>query len=381
MIEVQEPKLTLNLDGPREVRFGKRELYKLRVSNLGNGDAENVIIKLFPLGANQGGAASHNFGTVPAGQSRSIEVELTARQTGTLAVKMEVTCDGASRVELAEKVVVRRAALDLEIAGPKRQYVEAPVAYRVRVSNSGTAPAADVVVTAAIPTAMKFQSASADGQLEPGGRRVRWKLDMLRPGADKALELKCVLTQPGPARLQIDCAGEDLVASAAAVTEVDAMADLVMDVVDPAGPVAVGQEATYEIHIHNRGSKTAEELELVAFFSQGIEPLRVEGPAHKITLGQVTFPRIPAVAPGGEVRLTIRAKAQVAGNHVFRAELQCRPTGTHLASEETTYFYGDSDAPQVLARSSGPTTQRTADRRADLPASVPADGQGRKALR
>jgi uncharacterized repeat protein (TIGR01451 family) len=380
MIEVQEPKLTLNLEGPREVLFGKKEMYKLRVANTGNGDAENVVIKLYPVGAGQGAAASHNFGTVPAGQERSIEIELTARQTGTLAVKMEVTCDGAARVELAEKVVVRRAALELEIGGPKRQYVDAPVAYRLRVSNSGNAAAADVLVTAVLPSSMKFQSASDDGQVEADGRQIRWKLDVLRPGAEKTLDLKCVLVQAGPARLQVDCASEDLAATAVAVTDVDAMADLVMDVTDPAGPVAVGQEATYEIRVHNRGSKAAEELELVAFFSQGIEPVNVEGADHKISLGQVSFPRIAAVAPGADVRLKIRAKAQVAGNHVFRAELQCRPLGTRLAAEETTYYYGGSAAPEVLARSGDTAAPRTADRRADTPATVPAGSQ-EKALR
>lgn len=381
MIEVQEPKLTLKLEGPRDVLFGKKELYRLRVANVGNGDAENVVIKLFPVGSAQSGAASHNFGTVPAGQDRSIEVELTARQAGTLTIKVEVTCDGASRVELAEKVVVRRAALDLEIAGPKRQYVDAPVAYRLRVTNSGSASAADVVITASIPSTMKYQSASDNGQVESGGRRVRWKVDVLRPGAEKTVDLKCTLAQPGPARLQVDCASDDLVANAVAVTDVDAMADLVMDVIDPVGPVAVGQEATYEIRLHNRGSKVAEDLELMAFFSQGIEPIAVEGAASKITLGQVTFPKLPAVAPGAEVRITIRAKAQVAGNHVFRTELQCRPLGTRLASEETTYFYGDDAAPQVLARSSDSAAHRVADRRTDAPGTAPASSPDGKTVR
>jgi uncharacterized repeat protein (TIGR01451 family) len=379
MIEVQEPKLTLNLEGPREVLFGKKEMYKLRVTNVGNGDAENVVIKLYPVGTGLGSAASHNFGIVPAGQERSIEIELTARQTGTLAVKLEVACDGGRRVELAEKVVVRRAALDLEIAGPKRQYVDAPVAYRLRVNNSGSAAAPDVLLTAVLPSGMKFQSASNDGQLDTDGRRIRWKLDALRPGDEKSVDLKCTLVQSGPARLQLDCASEDLTTTAMAVTEVDAMADLAMDVTDPVGPMAVGQEATYEIRIHNRGSKVAEDLELAAFFSQGIEPTNVEGATHKITLGQVAFPRLAPVAPGADVRLKIRAKAQVAGNHVFRAELQCRPLGTRLAAEETTFFYGAIDTAQVLARSAD-AAARTADRRMDSSATAPA-GAPEKTLR
>ena len=48
MIEVQEPKLLLQLEGPREVLYGKKELYRLKLANTGNGNAENVVVTLDP---------------------------------------------------------------------------------------------------------------------------------------------------------------------------------------------------------------------------------------------------------------------------------------------------------------------------------------------
>ena len=44
LIEVQEPKLLLQLEGPREVLYGKKKLYHLKLTNTGNGDAENVVL-------------------------------------------------------------------------------------------------------------------------------------------------------------------------------------------------------------------------------------------------------------------------------------------------------------------------------------------------
>ena len=76
VIEVQEPKLAIRLEGPRKVLYGHTETYKLRVSNTGTGDAENVVAKLWPLGLGDSASASHNFGTVGAGQDKWIEVEL-----------------------------------------------------------------------------------------------------------------------------------------------------------------------------------------------------------------------------------------------------------------------------------------------------------------
>ena len=82
MIEVQEPKLTIHLDGPREVLFGQREIYKLKLGNSGNGVAENVMLTLLPLNAGDTHPVTHRMGTINAGEDRSIEIELTAGRPG-----------------------------------------------------------------------------------------------------------------------------------------------------------------------------------------------------------------------------------------------------------------------------------------------------------
>jgi len=44
--------------------------------------------------------------------------------------------------------------------------------------------------------------------------------------------------------------------------------------------------------------------------------------------------------------LKVRARAEQPGNHVFRAEVHCKPLGTRLVSEETTHFYTDKSGGQ-----------------------------------
>ena len=39
----------LHLDGPAEVIYGKKEMFKLKLSNTGSGAAENVAITLVPV--------------------------------------------------------------------------------------------------------------------------------------------------------------------------------------------------------------------------------------------------------------------------------------------------------------------------------------------
>ncbi len=76
MIEVQEPKLEMQLEGPHEVFYGKKETYRLKLLNSGNGDAEGVAVKFLPVGAGENVPAVYSLGLLPAGEDREIEVEL-----------------------------------------------------------------------------------------------------------------------------------------------------------------------------------------------------------------------------------------------------------------------------------------------------------------
>lgn len=376
VIEVEEPKLSIQLDGPRDVLFGKKELYKLKIANTGNGEAENVVVKLLPVGSPDAVSATHNFGTLLPGTDKTIEVELVARQAGSLTMKAEVSCDNGAHAELAESIQVRRAALQISVEGPKLQYVDALGSYRIRVSNPGTAPARQLVVTATLPEGAKFVASNDAAQLVDGRSLVRWRLDELSAGSEKVLELRCTLTQAGSNRVEIAAAGvDDVAAAASAVTRVETMADLVMEVIDPAGPVPLNEDAVYELRILNRGTRGAEEIDVVAFFSQGIEPATAQGAPARLAPGQVTFDTISSLHPGKEIRLKIYARAQTPGAHIFRAEVHCRPLGTRLVREETTHFYasdGGATAPvatSLPARSfSGPSDSvRTAERRSLTP--------------
>jgi hypothetical protein len=339
MIEVQEPKLAMHLEGPREVLYGRKELFALKLANAGTGDAESVVITLLPVGTGDNQPATHRLGTLPAGQEKTIEVELTARQTGDLLIQVEARGDNGVQAALAEKVLVRRAGLQLDVAGPQVQFVNAVAAYRVRVSNPGNAPARNLRLALTLPTGAKYLSGVDGARQEPGGK-VQWLVDSVGPASEQVFVVKCQLSMAGPARLDAVCQADDeLSATAAAATRVDAVADLALDVKDPSGPVAVGEDVVYEIRIRNRGTKAAEGVEVLSFFSTGVEPVAVEGTGHKIQPGQVIFNPIAAIGPGAETTLRVKARADQAGTHVFRAEVHCKPLGTRLVSEETTQFY------------------------------------------
>jgi hypothetical protein len=382
-IEVQEPKLVMNLEGPREVLFNKREVYKLKLANAGNGPAENVLLTLLPSGTGETQPVSHKIGTLAAGELRSVEMELTARQPGNLTIQIEAKGDGSARAELSERVLVHRAALAVQFEGPARQYVGTAATYKLQLHNPGDAPAKNLRVVVDLPTGVKYLTGSEGAKAIAGGGKVQWTFEQLPPGGQQAVALRCMLALSGAARLEaVSTADDELTATAEATTHVEALADLRLEIRDPDGPIPVGEEASYELRVRNRGTKTAENVEVVVYFSSGVEPTSADGHPHRVSPGQVVFNPIPSLAPGAEVVLKVQARGETAGNHIFRAEVHCKPLGTRLVREETTHFYQDQPITEQALRPGdsargAPTDRdapRTADRRSPpwpLPAGLP----------
>ena len=114
------------------------------------------------------------------------------------------------------------------------------------------------------------------------------------------------------------------------VTQVDALADLRLDVVEPKGPIAVGADVMYEIHVLNRGTKSANDVKVVGYFSGKIDPIAAVGGEHRLVPGIVIFKPIQSISAGGEAVFKVTARAKAPGHHMFKAEVVCEAAGTKL---------------------------------------------------
>ncbi len=349
LVEVQEPKLTMSIAGPDEVTFGQSKVYKLMISNPGTGDAENVVVLLAPLGGSAAPPSKHPIGTIRAGDSKTVELELTARQSGTLSIHASATAEPGLKVEAAQEVLVRRAAVAVSIDGAKSKYAGTMAGYTIAIANPGNATADNVHITATLPQGSKFVSASSGGQWKADQSAVVWSLPPLHAGAQAAMEFKCTLTNPGPNRIQVaSTSTADVSDTANIITNVEALADLKLEVSDPAGPIGVGDEVVYELKVRNRGTKSAEGIGVVAYFSDGIEPVGATGGAHDIANGVVAFRPLPMLAAGADATFKIRARADRSGKQVFRAEIECGALGTKLVTAEEVQVYGADDVPGLM---------------------------------
>ena len=245
--------------------------------------------------------------------------------------------------------------------------------YTIKVSNPGNAPAENVRVSAALPPEAKFASATQGGQWKADKAKVIWTLSDVAAGRrDGRSNFAARSPPPGANKLQVmSTAAGDLNDMADIVTNVEALADLKLDVSEPAGPIAVGDDMVYELHVRNRGTKSAESVGVVAYFSEGIEPISADGGTHDISNGVVAFRPLATLAVGGEVVYHIHARAEKNGKQMFRTEVECGKLGTKLVSAEEAMIYPNDGGLDSQRATSMPIA-----RRPELPAPpAPAPGQ------
>jgi hypothetical protein len=341
VIEVQQPKLALGIQGPADVIYGHADKYELRVTNPGTGDAENVVIAL--LGDGKLAPARYRIGTLKAGETKAVGIEHLASASHGTALEAEATASGALQARARIDVRVHRPQLDVSIVAPRAHYAGADVHCEVRVRNSGDAPARAVQVALRLPTSAKLLKASRDVAPGADSSQVAWPVGELAPGAEQVLLLTCRLNAPGTAAIEASgTAADNLVSAANAAINVMAVADVVLDVKGQPGPIAVGTATTYVIKITNRGASAAGDLQLVASLPDGHELVSIDAASTEVGPGRVAV-KTGALASHAEISYHLFAKAAKPGSHQVRVELHSDALKLRLTQELTTLFYGDEE--------------------------------------
>lgn len=334
-IQVHQPQLALALEGPSEVEYGKAQMYRIRLRNPGTTEVKGVSVAMSaePYGSNQS-----DIGDIAAGAERVIDVELTFQQTGRLPIRASAISSAFEvRADSAIEVQVHQAELGAKWQGPTEFYQGGVAEYELEIANTGTIAATNVACRVSIPADAEVVSLPVGSVRR--GNNIQWEIRKLDPRDKTTVPLRLALHRLGDSKIEF--VGECVTAGevrASFATHVDSIADLHLSVTDPVAPAPVGQPVTYEVVITNRGKKAATNVEVVAQFSEGIEPIRVEGHSGNIVPGQVLFNAIGTIGPNEKKVLKVIAEAAKPGVHRFRAEVKCVGSDADLLEEESTRF-------------------------------------------
>ena len=344
---------------------GKELEYCICVENCSRANAHHVLVKnalpknarfvrAEPPPTRKTPELQWELGTLPGGCRQEIILVLSAT-SGT-----DVTNCARVQFEHGQCVVTRLAGLapgikppvvetgdgklTLDVTGPKKENVEKPAKYSIKVANTGSKGADNVLVTATLPEKTTFVSASDGGKVV--GNQVAWLLGTLEPGVAKTMEV--VLRSQSPGTLCVKAkaiADRGLSADAEFCTLfVGGVAAFGLEVVDRVDPIPVGGDTSYPIIVVNQGNAPATNIRVKAIIPDEMDLTRARGPTDHRLIGKsgkiILFDPLPTLAPGARAEYEVYVKALKAGEARFKVQWTADQltSGPVDQQENTTIF-------------------------------------------
>jgi uncharacterized repeat protein (TIGR01451 family) len=217
-INVIQPRLDVEVHGPKLRYLERRAVYAIKVSNPGEAPAVNVFVThLVPEGfkfvsADNGGSHEAGIrlvkwfiGDLAPGQSKEVKVELQTISAGEHTHKvvasggrtMRTEKELVTRVEGQSEVLLEVTDLDdpIEVGGE--------TAYEVKVSNTGSKTETKLQVICTLPSQLEFKSAQGPVQFrQAGGEVVFEAVPELAPHGELVFKVLVKAKAKGDARFR-----------------------------------------------------------------------------------------------------------------------------------------------------------------------------------
>ena len=323
-VEVQEPKLIMELVGPDEVRWNDLVIYTLIVRNAGNGSAESLRFELQQTSSERQTSAM-DYPLLP-GERQEIPIEVRAgRDQEQIDIAVLATGAHELKSEVRRRIRVLRPKLDMEVQTSPLHFVGEPAEMLIRVVNSGNADAENVTIRAELPLGAQYGASSEGGLFVQHQQQnvVEWRGRSIGRGEVQTLSLISVPRREGECRVSVEAseANGSPLATGYGTFMAEAIVELDLVVHRPGGPIELGQEVKYTIEVTNTGTKAAENVEISMMFGDQLEPRAVTGRDASYGDGQVFFDKIPAILPKQSATLIVHVEAKSVGTAQIRAEV------------------------------------------------------------
>ena len=345
-VRCTRPELALRLSANPRVMIGQQQLVQVEISNPGTGDATGVmLLESVPTGVSHeaGPALEYPVGTLRAGESKQLELVLTAEAAGKVNNLMTARADANLEVQAGCEFEVIAPALDVSIEGPARRFLERPATYTVTINNPGTAAAKEVQLITQLPPGLQYVSANNMGEYDPATHSVTWSLAELPANEHGAVELTALPVEPGDHRLQVATrAQQGLEDRAETHVTVEGLVALSFEVAAVDGAIEVLGETVYDITVVNQGSKAATNVQVVAVTPPGIRALGGQGDSRYVVEGErVVFAPVPQLAPKAEAKFRVKVQGLRAGDQRTRVQVTTDEVREPITKELSTQVYAD----------------------------------------
>lgn len=262
----QSPSVLIQKRAPSEVKVGKPASFVIHVQNVGTVEALDVqvhdrvpagmrLIDASPAPVQQGNQLLWQLGAMPAGDERTVTMQLIPEQEGELGSVARVSFEAAASV----RTISTRPELKIVQRVPEHGVlIGQQVEIELEVSNPGTGDATGVVLQEDVP----------EGLEHPKGRQLDNAIGTLAAGETRRQVLRMRAVAPGVIQNTIRLSGDDgLVDEHTAVIHVISP-DLKVELEGPSKRF-LERQATYQLNLANVGTADATNVEIVVQLDRG----------------------------------------------------------------------------------------------------------------
>jgi uncharacterized repeat protein (TIGR01451 family) len=219
-LTVREPKLTLNLSGPKTKFVDKTAVWELNVANAGEAPLNNVLVRdrlpdelAFQTatdgGAVQGGEVVWNLGTLKAGESRVLKMETLTRSrstgvthTATATAEPDLSTSSSATIE-----ILGVPASNLRVKGDLNPAeVNKEITYSIKVLNPGSLPARNVRLSVKLsPELGAIGAMGTEAKFDTKANTIEFApVTALERGQELNFKLKVRAKKAGDARCRVE---------------------------------------------------------------------------------------------------------------------------------------------------------------------------------
>lgn len=309
---------------PESVVYNAEFQYELIVRNTGNVAVQSVRVEdEVPHGARyvgsdppaelSGDKLVWAVGAVEARHDKRITVRVRPGEEGDL--RSRATVSYSSTVEAKTRVTRPRIAVTATCSEVCR--VGEDAVFQIKVTNSGTGPAQDMVLRAEMSEGLFYAPSPKLAKLES-------TLAELPAGATKTLTLPLNAAKAGLHHCQftVTAKGSPETTAKAQVNLVEPMLQIAQS-----GPAKclVRAEPTYEVTLTNPGTAATDPITLHAVLPDGFDHVQASDAGTFSATSRVISWKLPGLQPGGTKTVAVKLRAAAAGDVVLRTVAVAAP--------------------------------------------------------
>ncbi len=317
--------------GPASVRPGETVRFEIEVANRADTPLERVTVQAqLPAGlthpaADAKGRLAADLGSLPAGNNRTIALEVKAAAGGRQIMEVVLRAEGLAEVHSRAVVVVQETSLPLGLLaqGPRQAAVGHDLEVRLEVSNPQKTAANNVRLVQSVPQGLEVVSAGPGAVTAPGGQGLVWSLGTLTPGQKEVRICRLRPRAAGDWPLYAVLTGEGLGdAQASHSVHVEGPPPLALEVLARDEVLTVGAETVYEVRVRNPGSVPATNVHLQVLVPEEVVPLQPQGPTEaQVQPARVLFGPLPRLESQAEAVYQVRVRGKRPGQGRLQLEL------------------------------------------------------------